>query len=163
MSLGFNTDLKTRRASKEIKIYDTVIPKGIAVTMNVSVNFSECHFPTRVVLGADFLAMYSSSWNILLLEVTESTILTPNVKQIQGVNHDPEHYGEDALRSNPRRFLGDNTPIPHMQVWGCHKCFPQGVDVLASPGCRRSLERVSMSRTESLFKLTVILYTRRIN
>jgi phenylacetate 2-hydroxylase len=56
-----------RRASKEIRMNDTVIPKGMAITMN-----------------------------------------------IQGVNHDPEHYGEDALIFNPRRFLTDNTPTPHM-------------------------------------------------
>jgi len=56
-----------RRASKEIRIYDTVIPKGMAVTMN-----------------------------------------------IQGVNHDTKHYGSDAFSFNPRRFVDDNTPTPHM-------------------------------------------------
>lgn len=56
-----------RRASKEIQIYGTTIPKGMGVTMN-----------------------------------------------IQGVNHDPEHYGEDAFVFNPRRFLDDNSPLPHL-------------------------------------------------
>jgi phenylacetate 2-hydroxylase len=56
-----------RRASQEIKIYGAVIPKGMAVTMN-----------------------------------------------IQGVNHDPEHYGDDATTFNPRRFINDSTPLPHL-------------------------------------------------
>ncbi|RDW58438.1 hypothetical protein BP5796_12368 [Coleophoma crateriformis] len=56
-----------RRASKEISIYGTTIPKGMAVTMN-----------------------------------------------IQGVNHDPEHYGPDATTFNPRRFVDDPTPMPHL-------------------------------------------------
>jgi phenylacetate 2-hydroxylase len=56
-----------RRASQEIKIYGTTIPKGMAVTMN-----------------------------------------------IQGVNHDPEHYGDDAAVFNPLRFVDDATPLPHL-------------------------------------------------
>jgi cytochrome P450 len=51
------------RPAKEIRIYDTVILKGMAVTMN-----------------------------------------------IQGVNHDPEHYGEGVMVFDPRRFLDDSTP-----------------------------------------------------
>lgn len=56
-----------RRASSEIQIYGTVIPKGMAVTMNIA-----------------------------------------------GVNHDPEHYGPDATKFNPWRFLNDNNPLPHL-------------------------------------------------
>lgn len=33
---------------------------------------------------------------------------------IRGVNHDPEHYGPDALVFNPRRFLKDTTSLPHL-------------------------------------------------
>jgi hypothetical protein len=31
---------------------------------------------------------------------------------IQGVNYDPEHHGEDAMVFNPKRFLDDSTPTP---------------------------------------------------
>lgn len=54
-----------RSASKDLPVFNTMIPKGMAVTMN-----------------------------------------------IRGVNHDPEHYGADALAFNPRRFLKTRHPCP---------------------------------------------------
>lgn len=33
---------------------------------------------------------------------------------IQAVNHDPEHYGDDATTFNPTRFLNDTSPLPHL-------------------------------------------------
>jgi phenylacetate 2-hydroxylase len=56
-----------RRATKDINILGTKIPKGIAVVMN-----------------------------------------------IQALNHDKTHYGDDAYSFNPRRFMGNNEPSPHM-------------------------------------------------
>jgi cytochrome P450 len=55
-----------RRVSKEIKIYDTVIPKGMMVILNQ-----------------------------------------------QAVNHDPDFY-KDATTFNPRRFVDNLTPTPHL-------------------------------------------------
>lgn len=32
----------------------------------------------------------------------------------QGVNHDLEYYGSDAYEFNPRRFVGNDSPLPHL-------------------------------------------------
>lgn len=56
-----------RRASSDIEIYGTKIPKGIEIMLN-----------------------------------------------IQAVNHDTEHYGPSATEFNPRRFINDTTPLPHL-------------------------------------------------
>lgn len=56
-----------RRASKDIEVLGTKIPKGVAVIMN-----------------------------------------------IQALNHDKTHYGDDAHSFNPRRFMENSGPSPHM-------------------------------------------------
>ncbi|KIW83754.1 hypothetical protein Z517_03000 [Fonsecaea pedrosoi CBS 271.37] len=85
--------------------------------------FQEEKVPLLVSLYKETLRFYATSaFNMRRTsrEVTvgDTTTLPKGVgvtMNIRGVNHDPDHYGPDALAFNPKRFLGDTSShLPHL-------------------------------------------------
>ncbi|OQU96578.1 hypothetical protein CLAIMM_02642 [Cladophialophora immunda] len=84
--------------------------------------FREEKVPLLVSLYKETLRFYATSaFNMRRTskEVTVGDATLPKgmgvTMNIRGVNHDPEHYGPDALMFNPRRFLKDTSSyLPHL-------------------------------------------------